>query len=170
MNKGDRSNVRAIQAYAISIVLGSAGPVLAADEQPPFSDEFPPGVACEFALGVEGHGSTQHYKEFVDKDGTVVRWMTAGKGPALTFINLDTDAELSLKSNGGVWHVTNHQDGSQTWVLTGHNVLIMFPTDLPPGPSTTLYVGQVVFTVDSNGVYTLIRSSGRATDICAALS
>jgi hypothetical protein len=61
-------------------------------------------------------------------------------------------------------------DGSRTVTLTGHNLLILFPTDVPPGPSTTLYVGRVVFTVDAGGVFTLESTSGRATDICAALS
>ena len=57
-----------------------------------------------------------------------------------------------------------------TTVMTGHNILILFPTDIPAGPSTTLYVGRVVFTVDANGVYTLGSTSGRSTDICAALA
>ena len=61
-------------------------------------------------------------------------------------------------------------DGSQTVTLSGHNVLFLFPTDVPAGPSTTLYVGRVVFTVDVNGVFTLVSTAGTATDICAALS
>jgi hypothetical protein len=48
-------------------------------------------------------------------------------------------------------------------------VLILFPTDVPAGPSTTLYVGRVVFTVVGD-VFTLRSTSGTATDICAALS
>jgi hypothetical protein len=54
--------------------------------------------------------------------------------------------------------------------LTGHNVLFLFPTDVPAGPSTTLYVGRVVFHVDTEGVFTLQSTNGTATDICAALS
>jgi hypothetical protein len=53
----------------------------------------------------------------------------------------------------------------------GHPVLIMFPTDVPAGPSTTLYVGRVVFDVDNaTGVFTLKETHGKATDLCAALS
>jgi len=33
------------------------------------------------------------------------------------------------------------------FITIGHNVLILFPSDVPAGPSTTLYVGRVVFTV-----------------------
>ena len=61
-------------------------------------------------------------------------------------------------------------DGSQTLTVTGHNVLILFPTDVPAGPSTTLYVGRVVFTIGVDQVFTLKSASGKATDICAALS
>ena len=53
---------------------------------------------------------------------------------------------------------------------TGHNVLILFPSDVPAGPSTTLYVGRVVYTIGTDGVFTLVSTRGTATDICAALS
>jgi hypothetical protein len=101
----------------------------------------------------------------------VVRTLSAGRGSALTFFNLSTNATLSLKPNGSVTHVTNNADGTSTWVTTGHNVLILFPTDVPPGPTTTLYVGRVTFTVDNvTAIFTLGKTSGQASDICAALS
>jgi hypothetical protein len=46
----------------------------------------------------------------------------------------------------------------------------VFPSDVPAGPSTTLYVGRVVYTVDVNGDFTLVSTRGTATDICAELS
>ena len=52
----------------------------------------------------------------------------------------------------------------------GHLVLIMFPTDVPAGPSTTLYVGRVVFDVAPDRVFTLKETQGKSTDLCAALS
>jgi len=61
-------------------------------------------------------------------------------------------------------------DGSATQVTTGHNIVILFPTDVPAGPSTTLYVGRVVISIDSAGNYTLLKASGSSADICAALS
>ena len=51
----------------------------------------------------------------------------------------------------------------------GHTVLILFPTDVPPGPSTILYVGRLIFTIDAASVYTFQSFSGNATDICAAI-
>jgi hypothetical protein len=61
-------------------------------------------------------------------------------------------------------------DGSTTTVLTGHNLVILFPSDDPPGPSTTLHTGRVVFKVDTAGTFTILKTTGRALDICATLS
>jgi hypothetical protein len=151
----------------LAAVLGSGSPATAAD---PAVYDFPAGVACAFALRVESFGSNQVFKEFVDKNGNVVRTLSAGNGAALIFTNLATGSTFSLKANGSVSRIELNPDGSYTETVTGHNVLILFPTDVPAGPSTTQYVGSVVFTVNLDGVFTVQRVSGKATDICAALS
>jgi hypothetical protein len=129
------------------------------------------GLACaDFDLRVEiWNNPNRVFKEFTDKNGNVVRLLTAGKGSTLAFTNLLTNEKLLLKPNGSVEHIALNPNGSQTWVITGHNVLILFPTDVPAGPSTTLYVGRVVFTVDTSGVFTLQSVSGTSTDLCATL-
>jgi hypothetical protein len=131
-----------------------------------------PGVACAgFGLGVEITGSTQVYKEFVDKNGNIIRSLSAGKGSDFVFINLSSGAKFRVKGNGSVAHITYHNDNTYTYTATGHNVLIFFPTDVPAGPSTMQYEGHIVFTVDENtGVSTVQEISGRQIDICAALS
>jgi len=153
---------------ASAILLGFAKPVVAAE---PTVLELPAGTACNFDLRVEiWGGGPQNYKEFVDKNGNLVRTLSAGKGSKLVFTNLSTLATLSLKANGAVTKTIINPDGSSTVTMLGHNVLILFPTDVPAGPSTTLYVGRVVYTVDTNFVYTLQQVNAKATDICAALS
>jgi hypothetical protein len=148
-------------------LLGGASAATAADQ----TIVLPAGFACQaFDLQIEITGGNQVMRTFTDKDGNPVRFLSAGKGSALTFTNLSTDAALSLKPNGSESHITFNPDGSQTWMTTGHNVLVLFPTDVPAGPSTTLTVGQVAFTVDTNGVFTVFKVSGMSTDICAALS
>jgi hypothetical protein len=133
--------------------------------------EFPAGVACaDFGLGVDTAGGNQQVREFVDDNGNTVRILSAGTGFQLTFTNLSTDATFALSENGAVTQIVFNADGSQTVTLTGHNLLILFPTDVPAGPSTTVYVGRVVFTVDADGVFTVVSTSGTSTDICAALS
>ena len=166
MRNVKRSRSRSVLAGAIAVAIVSLASTAAAD----FTADFPAGLACTFNLRIECHGGNQIERDFPDKNGNLVRSISAGTGSALTFTNLDTGATLSLGSNGAVTNITYHSDGSSTFVTTGHNVLILFPTDVPAGPSTTLYVGRVVFTVDSSGTFTLQGHSGQATDICAALS
>jgi hypothetical protein len=159
-----------LSAAATLVALGSAVPstAVAAD----FVMDFPAGLACEsFDLRIEGNtNSKQVYKEFYDKNGNPVRILSAGKGSSLLFTNLATNATLALAANGSVTQIVPNGDGSQTWMMMGHNVLILFPTDVPAGPSTTLYIGRIVFTVDISGVYTLQSTNGTSVDICAALS
>jgi hypothetical protein len=99
----------------------------------------------------------------------VVRTLAAGKGFDLKFTNVDSGDFIEFPSNGSVMRTTTNADGTLTVQATGHNVVIFFPTDVPAGPSTTLYVGRLVYTVDANGVFTLQSSSGPTTDICAIL-
>jgi hypothetical protein len=134
--------------------------------------DLPAGLACAgFDLRVEIWSNLQRVvREFHDKNGNVVRTLTAGKGDRLSFTNLATSSKISLRPNGSVDHTALQPDGSATTTITGHNVLILFPTDIPTGPSTTLFVGRVVFTVDPSGVFTVKSTSGKSTDICAALS
>lgn len=60
-------------------------------------------------------------------------------------------------------------DRTQTVSNTGHNVLIWFPTDVPAGPSTKQYLGNIVYQTDLSGVFTLQNAQGREVDICAAI-
>jgi hypothetical protein len=54
---------------------------------------------------------------------------------------------------------------------TGHNGLILFPDDVPAGPTTTQYNGRIVYTYNTvTGFIEVLETSGKATDICAELS
>ena len=137
----------------------------------PFHLELPAGTACTFGLAVDGTGGDRRVTHtFKDADGNVVRTLTTGRGSQLTFTNRSSNATLALRANGAVENTVSNADGTRTVTLTGHNVLILFPSDVPAGPSTTLYVGRVVYTVGTDDVFTLVSTSGTATDICAALS
>ena len=154
-------------AFGLAFVLSPMSPAIAAG---PFDMVLAAGVACpDFPLRVQST-ATPDTREFRDNDGNLVRTIAAGRGAQLTFTNQANGNTLKLMANGSVTRVTFNPDGTQLWVTTGHNVLILFPTDVPAGPSTTLYVGRVVFTVDGAGVFTLLGTSGKATDICAVLS
>lgn len=155
-------------AVASALAVGTPVSVSAAASDVEF--DLPAGQACAFPLHVVGTGDKRIMREFTDRSGNVVRLLSAGKGFTLTFTNVDTGESLTLPSSGSVQRTTVNSDGTSTVVSTGHNVLIFFPTDIPAGPSTTLYVGQVVYTVDASGVFTLQGTSGRTTDLCALLA
>lgn len=156
-----------IALLAMVIPVGSTS---ALAQEPDFAT-FPAGLACTFELGFryESEGNRID-REFYDKDGNLVRFLSTGTGGDLTIKNMSTGETLTLNGNGSNADVRINPDGTQRVALTGNTILILFPTDIPAGPSTTLYSGRVVYTVDADGIYTLIQASGKSTDICAALS
>jgi hypothetical protein len=168
MNNVNRLRIRYLSACMMAGVLGYGSSATAAS--PDFTVVFPAGTACNFDLQIEGWGGNRHFKEFKDENGNIVRSLDTGTGSALRFTNISTDKTFSTKSNGAVTQKKYNLDGSYTETDTGHNVLILFPTDHPAGPSTTLIAGRLVFTVDLYGVFTVQKVSGKETDICAALS
>jgi hypothetical protein len=132
--------------------------------------DLPAGLACaSFDLRVAGTGDKRIMREFTDENGNVVRLLSAGKGFDLTFTNLNSGESLSFPSNGSVERTALNADGTRTVQATGHNVVILFPTDEPAGPTTTLYTGQLVYTIDANGDFHVQKTTGQTTDICAAL-
>jgi hypothetical protein len=52
----------------------------------------------------------------------------------------------------------------------GHSVVSFYPTDKPAGPSTKLYVGRLVYTIDNAGNAAVQSFSGHTTDLCKKLA
>jgi len=100
-----------------------------------------------------------------------VRILSAGTGSDLVFTNLETGATYTLSGNGTASWTRIDDAGSARLTVTGHNVLIYFPTDSPAGPSTTLVVGREDIAVDlTTSQFTRLSRTGNTTDICAALT
>jgi len=153
---------KALSVLAFTCTLGITNPASAF--------VLPAGDGCAFPLQIDQEGSQPVDRTFHDKNGNVVH-LFAGKGTSNTFTNVNTGASLTIKPNGGsVSRTTTYPDTSSMTVATGFNALVLFPTDIPAGPSTTLYIGRLVYTVDKSGVFTVIGSSGKQTDICATLA
>jgi hypothetical protein len=166
--------------YSLTLVALLATLTLTA-AQPASADPFilPAGQACpNFNLGLESTGGNLHTKEFYDKNGNLVRFLSAGKGVVLTWTNYGPDpdnpvagASVKIRTDGSVMSTRTNPDRTLTVTATGHNGLILFPTDVPAGPTTTQYIGRIVYTIDpSTGVFTLLSTSGTARDICAELA
>ena len=78
---------------------------------------------------------------------------------------------VTIRTDGSVTQTRVNPDGTHTVTATGHNGLIMFPSDVPAGPTTTHYIGRLVYLVDpATGVFTFVSSSGSRRDICAELA
>jgi hypothetical protein len=134
---------------------------------------LPAGTACQdFDLQLVSTGGNLHTKNFTDKNNNVVRILTAGKGVLLTYTNLDSGKSVTIRTDGSVESKRFNPDGTQTVTATGHNGLILFPTDVPAGPTTTQYIGRIVYTIGTSPgfVFTLLSTSGSARDICAELA
>jgi hypothetical protein len=147
----------------------SGGAAMAAE----FHLEFPAGEACSFPLAIDATGGDHRVtRTFVDADGNPVRVIDAGRGYELTLTNLSNGSTLTLRPSGGVIRTEYNDDGTLTQSATGHILQVLFPTDIPEGPSTTLYVGRIVTDIDTSGVFTmLLPVTGREpVDVCEALS
>ncbi|KRE71765.1 hypothetical protein [Arthrobacter sp. Soil762] len=162
-----------LSALAAAALVTPAQPALADD----VSFILPAGIGCEFNLGVSWTGGNLHTEEFTDKNGEVVRILTAGKGVLLTYTNYGTKKKpvagesITIRTDGSVTEIVVNPDGTLTYTATGHNGLVMYPSDVPAGPSTIHYIGRIVFTVDPvTGVFTLVSTSGSALDVCAELA
>jgi hypothetical protein len=133
---------------------------------------LPPGEGCPgFGLRIHivTNDNRKPVKVFKDEHGNIVRTISTGKGNDLTFTNLRTNSSLHIKANGSNAKSVINADGSETFTNTGHNVLIMFPTDIPAGPSTIQYTGKMIYTVRLDGVFVFEGASGKQIDICTAI-
>jgi hypothetical protein len=156
--------------YVVASILVGAGIVLPASAaraaNAAFTMIFPPDVACSFQLVVSGTGGNTAVRHATDEV-----LISGGTGSALTFFNPANGKSVSFPSNGTASVAALNPDKSISMFQdTGHNVLILFPTDFPAGPSTTLIVGRVVVSIDMSGNFHVLSISGQRTDICALLS
>jgi hypothetical protein len=102
-------------AVVFFVLVGSAARPIAAPAPPPpdLVIDLPAGLACaDFDLRVEiWNNPNRVYKEFLDKNGNIVRILTAGKGNTLAFTNLLTSKQLLLQPNGAVEHIVLNLEG-----------------------------------------------------------
>lgn len=54
--------------------------------------------------------------------------------------------------------------------VAGPSVLILFPGDIPSGPSFVINYGRFVVNITSGGQFIVQRQTGTQFDVCAALS
>jgi hypothetical protein len=133
---------------------------------------FEAGVACpDFALSVEGSDAQGKVRTFVDRNGDTVRILITGKGYNLTVTNMTSGEELLLSSTGSSQVVVPNADGTFSSTIRGAALIILFPEDVPAGPSSHMYRGRTVFQLEADGTtFISLETFGTSMDICAALS
>lgn len=158
-------------AGAVWLCLGAAAPTASAAGTPDFTYDLPMGLGCpSFDLRIEGFiPDSRVFRTFHDKSGNPVRMFAGGKGNVLTLTNLNTGTAMTLRTGGSVERTRLNSDGSSIYTALGHSVVTLFPTDTPAGPSTKLYLGKVVFSIDANYTFVMLSSAGKELDLCAAL-
>ncbi len=130
---------------------------------------FDAGLACHFPLTLEQWDNKTHTREFTDTHGNM-HSVSTGKGHDFRLTNNTNGKSTTQKSQGFEQHIVTYPNGSQKYTTNGALLLIMFPTDIPAGPSTTYYNGHTELFIAADGVGTLEPTHAHARDICAELS
>lgn len=165
--------LRIIVATALGAVVYLAL-ALPAGANPPAHEPFvnvggtiPAGVGCAgFAITVTIEVDDQRITTFFDQAGNPLRQTVTGR-LVLTVTN-DSTGESRTYRIGGASHLSFGADGSLTITLTGNSLVVLFPNDVPPGPSTTQGSGRAVIRIDA--LFTLVSRTGSVEDVCAALA
>jgi len=129
------------------------------------------GLACPgFPVHVDLTGSQTRTKTFTNKAGKTVRTIESGNGYVRTYINSDTGKKVVFPSKHFTADTTFDKNGLGTVVSTGRFGIIMFPTDVPAGPSTTEYKGRVVYKITPTSDITIKNVQAKTIDVCAMLA
>jgi hypothetical protein len=153
---------------ATATVLALAAMIVVA--QPAAAIDLPEGIGCSFPWRIEGGEFPPERKTFTDPNGNPIT-VLAGKSGAVTYTNLDTNKSLTFQSRGTALRITERSDGTQLLEFSGNVGIILFPSDVPAGPSTTQINGRLVLSFDpATGFTVVLKQVGNQIDVCARLS
>ena len=170
--------LRAVSRTLITALVLSTAPAFASPtsapvpaDPPDYAVEFPAGWACSnFGLRLEGWSGKGQFRELKDKNG-YTRLAFAGQGDAWRLTNLLNGKSISTRNNGAsALYKTYLADGSTKVSVRGHALIVWYPTDLPPGPWTSLHSGQLEYQLSPSGQGSLVSMKGHSTDVCTALN
>jgi hypothetical protein len=171
ISKTNRLVASASLLAALSLTIAQPSSGAAPAPEPAFEVDLPAGLACTFPLRLHSSAGEVRTITFTTENGQPGRIISVKTGVVLTYTNLDTGASVSIKTSGSVTSAVPLDGVTETRTATGHNGLILFPDDVPAGPTTTQYNGRIVYTFNTaTGFVEVLETSGKATDICAELS
>lgn len=147
----------------------SSYPASAQSESYKLVADLDAGVGCSFPILIEQRGDPNFYKEFRDRNGKVAGLISAGPNLEYRVTNRINNTQLKIFSKGGMSKTSPNPDGTQTGELNGHSLIILFPTDAPPGPTSTLYEGKLTYAIDAHDNWKLGLLAGHKVDLCKEL-
>src|SRR6185295_15413066 len=94
---------------------------------------LPKGLGCQdFEVRIDLSGAGHRVaRTFFDRNGNPIRYLAAGQGYTFVFTNTASGFTFTVKTGGSVERVTPNRNGTQTWVTTGHELVVLFPSDTP---------------------------------------
>jgi hypothetical protein len=126
------------------------------------------GLACSFEVASHPLINNEFTTTFpAEANGDVVVLITGRLVERIT--NVSTGKSITVNISGPEI-VVLHSDGSVTLTALGSSFLILFPTDITPGPAFLINSGRYVATFSAGGQETVLSQSGTQFDVCAALS
>jgi hypothetical protein len=161
--------INRFRRLATATVLALAAMIVVAQPASAAPIDLPAGLGCTFPLRIDGGAFPPERTTFTDPNGNPIT-VLAGKSGAVTYTNLDTNKSLTFQSRGTALRITE-LDGTQLLEFSGNVGIILFPSDVPAGPSTTQINGRLVLSFNpATGFTVVLKQEGNQIDVCARLS
>jgi hypothetical protein len=142
----------------------------AASEWEDFGPPDAAGVACQdFPVQIQIRGVGKEPRELPTRDGSL-RVQVAGKDADYRFVNAAEPTKSYTLTRSAYRMSQTTAGGSYVLTINGTGWLVLFPSDIPAGPSTTVFSGNLVIKERPGGVYEVTKFTGRKIDVCAAIA
>jgi hypothetical protein len=129
--------------------------------------EFAPGDVCEFGVLAEPIRSRGHQVTFPeDADGTIQVRITG-----MFFVRLTntTSGESVVRNMTGPVDYWYYADGTAASLNRGHSIAFLFFFE-EGGPALWYQSGPILWAVDEEGLFSVVRQLGVSEDLCATLA
>jgi hypothetical protein len=162
------SSATALTLLAAAPALGSGKPTRAPLPDASNTFDLAAGLACSFEVAAQPVINNEVTTTFpAQANGDVLVIITGRLVEQVT--NVATGKSITVNISGPE-KVVLHPDGSVTLTALGSSFLILFPTDVTPGPAFLINTGRYIATFSPSGQETVLSQSGTQFDVCAALS
>ena len=158
----------ALLAAALLLIL-TAGPAAAKapahDFYTPGGLSFAPGEVCSFGVEFEVTRGRAHEQVRELADGTVHIRTT---GTLVGRVTNTSTGEWLVRNFSGPADFVLNPDGTATARNRGHTIAWLIPEE--GGPALWHHRGTILWSVDVDGLFTIVRETGHREDLCALLA